>query len=1216
MESHLSPGFKKWMKKCLSDEFSNAIENHLSRELEPYDVAQKVINSPQMTELGHALRASFIEQIEGSKKLSSSQGNSAGVTAECNQTTIVAVAAPESSWPQTSLSFVSDLSCDDWSLLRQDYGSGGGDSVGEIRQIVDRMSSERPDHVRLSGYEALLENPELLLAAQSSSSGGGGSGDCWPALLKTLRDGIVEGGRSVFEASLRAHAKLMTNWVRFGETYANLLSCFERLSQAARPFEALPSQLSGLNFKIFLHEKLLRVLRLAIDQQEELIKTTRPSDNRASEEAIERFVDRLGGGQTQAGSSSRSQLSPLQLLAVLEPRAAWSRRWMHSSLTRKMLCGAIGKSASFLPALLSQAKRGLEQPPRGVSVLLNDECLPAEAFVSGDSVETLAFLHSLGLLVQLCRHSIGRELLRDNLDEASFAGPADLALSLLACLNKLASSAASDSNGIYEALRSDLSQLLGGSAVPPLYDARLYPATLRPLVAPPRADPTRRLWPHSLDVLRRMLDATDGPSFLVSDRRDASARNDRSDDCSAPVVAILAYASNVLRQPLALLAIEHVLHLFGFLEQLFQLNEIFYVVEEILRESFYPGATYVFGKLDKYYVENENKTQLLEKALRSMLLSIASIPLGLQMLSNEPLVFEELIRGSIAPLRASWSAYDRVAFVANSGFLARGVDVLLELSPHVMSTLLLELANLFQDPLLFYDPWEHRHIRVFLHVLAIFSINTNCFVAFMTSENNCNKEDGQDDPTNLYEFFQHFMEIDSVYHQLGLMSLKTIIWNLDLYLYMLNLLNFQEKLLKYQEYSLMSQEEGADPEKAAVYVTDESSLLRHQILLNGYTVRLRRSEILSTPEEARLFSTLPPPQGCCIDDEPMIVAATKRVNRSDRIDENEEEEEDDNSELGLWLRDTGPGLRDEFWITQTRRAHKSSPNAMKHTVFLELLNQMEQAIPTVEWVDRFKWDPELSCDNEEFWLPEEKLALQLVLHYGHARGFVVESDDTEKNLKTFIRSTHDYINYNKSSIFEGFDWFLATIFLVCNADLERSKAFVNQILHFPSAMFLWPALAQVIDDNNEEEASTRLLFAHLLEYIVALEFPSVKFALKRECGVAWWMICDRLLTQFFWGILPWNEIIHFFAVCIMHPPDFILYYCVSLLNHCEADVIKSITEGKMWPEEMVLEDYRCHSQIGFMDRLSKRHGGKVLPSLTQRKFNFPEGIESKVRGDV
>ena len=45
-------------------------------------------------------------------------------------------------------------------------------------------------------------------------------------------------------------------------------------------------------------------------------------------------------------------------------------------------------------------------------------------------------------------------------------------------------------------------------------------------------------------------------------------------------------------------------------------------------------------------------------------------------------------------------------------------------------------------------------------------------------------------------------------------------------------------------------------------------------------------------------------------------------------------------------------------------------------------------------------------------------------------------------------------------------------------------------------MFMWPALAQVIDDNNEEEASTRLLFAHLLESIIGFEFPSIKFALK------------------------------------------------------------------------------------------------------------------------
>ena len=45
----------------------------------------------------------------------------------------------------------------------------------------------------------------------------------------------------------------------------------------------------------------------------------------------------------------------------------------------------------------------------------------------------------------------------------------------------------------------------------------------------------------------------------------------------------------------------------------------------------------------------------------------------------------------------------------------------------------------------------------------------------------------------------------------------------------------------------------------------------------------------------------------------------------------------------------------------------------------------------------------------------------------------------------------------------------------------------------------------------------------------------------------------------------------------------------------------------------ILEDYRCHSQIGFMDRLGKRHGGKVLPPLTQQKVNFSDDLEDETK---
>lgn len=52
-------------------------------------------------------------------------------------------------------------------------------------------------------------------------------------------------------------------------------------------------------------------------------------------------------------------------------------------------------------------------------------------------------------------------------------------------------------------------------------------------------------------------------------------------------------------------------------------------------------------------------------------------------------------------------------------------------------------------------------------------------------------EEDKDHISNLYELFQHFIDVDSPYHHLVLLSLKVILWNLDIYLYLYSLLDFQ-----------------------------------------------------------------------------------------------------------------------------------------------------------------------------------------------------------------------------------------------------------------------------------------------------------------------------------------------------------------------------------------------------------------------------------------
>jgi len=65
------------------------------------------------------------------------------------------------------------------------------------------------------------------------------------------------------------------------------------------------------------------------------------------------------------------------------------------------------------------------------------------------------------------------------------------------------------------------------------------------------------------------------------------------------------------------------------------------------------------------------------------------------------------------------------------------------------------------------------------------------------------------------------------------------------------------------------------------------------------------------------------------------------------------------------------------------------------------------------------------------------------------------------------------------------------------------------------------------------------------------------------------MISNRMISQCFWGILPWSEIVHFFAICILYPPDYMVYYCISLLQYCQDTLLEDFTNKKMWPENMV-----------------------------------------------
>jgi len=53
-----------------------------------------------------------------------------------------------------------------------------------------------------------------------------------------------------------------------------------------------------------------------------------------------------------------------------------------------------------------------------------------------------------------------------------------------------------------------------------------------------------------------------------------------------------------------------------------------------------------------------------------------------------------------------------------------------------------------------------------------------------------------------------------------------------------------------------------------------------------------------------------------------------------------------------------------------------------------------------------------------------------------------------------------------------------------------------QLIQFPSTLLLWPKLGKVIDERNNESTSSQFTFMQVLETMVNIELPNIKYGLK------------------------------------------------------------------------------------------------------------------------
>ncbi|XP_050576401.1 uncharacterized protein LOC126915612 [Bombus affinis] len=1121
MEGDISPNLQKWIKRCLKKEFEANIQKSLREDVDNINIAQKIIRSKEMSILVNSIRATIVEQ-----------------SASRSTSTLLF-----DSRPQSSSSCISDQTSEDWNspLNNDEY----------YNVILDKINQNKPAHVRLAGYEILLKSELSNL----------NNNPIWDSLQKALLDGLIDESRSIFEASLQVHAKLLSCLQSY-DVYTNLLNGFNAQYHSQKTFEILPTLISGINFKFFFHERIFRIIHLILRYHEEKLKSARNPD-KTIEQLIEEFIIFLSTHEFGTATQTKT-LSILNIISVLEPRADWSRKWIVSLATRKIFLTAIGKSPNLLQQIMHYVQRGLEEPPYSIAVSIYDD--PMEVIINGSTVETVTYLHCLCFVSQLCVYKAGRELLKENAFDIPFSVSGFLTASLRA-LNKLSIETLSS---IYDVSCYALQFVLDQPTI--LYDYEFYHIALCHLSS--FSENNINIWPHTLNIILCMLDTADGSTFLISECKEHTV-NFESNISKCPAMFIIIIASNMLRQPLSIMNVEYLVKLFEVIQKLFNVFDAYEIIQYKVEKEFYPAVSYFYKKLDKSYFENENKAQQINSAINTLLLKMVSIPYGLKSLVQESSVFQELIEGSTAPLRMSWTSIEVVNFVSSAAFFHLGYNVIANLAPHVLSTLLSETCKILEDPHYFHDPWDHENIQKFLHILKIFSLNFKCFCAFMSNIKESYNNEEHNYPLNLSELFNDSINPESNYHYLGLLSLNIVIWNLNICLYLLELLNFKNILLGFQNFNT----EVISEELNTKYI-DDYTLIQHKIISKTYFVKSKDEEEALEPEEYNLPKLLP----------------------LELIKENSFSETEYGTELESLLRENKSGLLDNNWVQQIREAYIASQNPIENTVLIQLVDQMQKAIPTSEWGEIFQWKENISS-NIDCWFSEEIHGIDLVLYYAEQNDVLKNTVEMKEKLQEFINACYAFIQYERPAKFDGFDWFLSTVFIICKGDVDRCKTFITQLIQFPVTPFLWCNLGKVVDKNIKEECAIQYTFMQILESIVSNELPHIKFALKNASGVDWSLICNLMISQCFWGILPLPQIMHFFAICVLFSPDYIIYYCVSLLYHCQFSIMESTTNGKLWPEHMVLDDYQCHNYIKFMDSLDKRYGNKILPKFSVKGFN-------------
>ncbi|XP_076469965.1 protein broad-minded-like isoform X2 [Babylonia areolata] len=1079
--------------------------------------------------------------------------------------------------------------------------------------------------------------------------------DHWPQLKKNLTDIMADPDDELTNLSLKFLAKSYS--CTSHHTCEIYIAHVEYLrGQFLTRENSIPSVKNGLNCTAPLNHKLIRAFYLMNQFQQETPNYWVRYPTPYRDKVIDHMLSLLAVQQP----SSQGRMTPLHFVAVVDPRAKWFVKWMHGNYSRSDLLKALEDKRIIIELALKHcldfsAARKLQPEGLGevtdalAKVSVADGC---RLYFTAAELDYAYFIHSLFFLSRILAFTNGRKFFPVKLrDKQGTVSMSQLIKALvLLVVDPGVTTPHRPSTSAYETatvVTEVLKELYSNEQACELCLCRddIMSTLLSPIAqflddSSDGISPSESTLLHVADILCVLASSTRGRRYLMYG--ESQTIFSRTKSSAAHLIAEFTKKALMKNLPQVSEPPSHTVigaylyvcrQLYNTCEGLLVLYpyELHTCVAQAWREASQAAERAATPTPADSRAEDSSKSikdyniLFWEDTLRDNLLNFASTAKGILLLQQTGAMnecvsymyqrYEKKLQVSKCEKFGYGYMLTQVAATApgmmalhNTGYLAALLMELwssLECGP--------EDAMLFLPTVWPVDPIDRgslKHFTRLVNVLSAFpavyevlkgrALPTKDHYTFRdipdTIPGLLDRLVIMDSPEKIHSLFNFEQS-----HCLGLKLLSVMVSCLDTYLLLQSQYKFEKVLLTAQS---QNKTEGRDEVIVDVLSVERNYILVKCHLLGGPSERIMPPRSLLQGKDSvypfPLFSSFPVPRE-------YIPNLTGRSTMKQE------------TELTKFLSTKGD-KRGAAWLDKCRvlfaKMLTTKPDQTKGAVLQQLLDEGVTAlthIPTEAIFPQLEFSGTDSAVKQYKLTPLQELGVETAIRYGKHLKVINSSSDARDSLTHLIRQTAIFLKQQQKAVktslscmdgpYPGFDWLVATVFLVFHGNQDRAWTFLQRLSCLGCSAYLWPArmhasvhlpAALLCSGIPPVFSST----AHNVELILQVEEPITLSAFKMS-GYTPAQICVHWLKQCFWNYLDWADIVQYLSLVMVMGVDYQVYVCVAVLRHLRQAIVQhhQTQDLVVLLKEEPIRGFHIAEQLPYLKELEKRHRKTVLSDM-------------------